>query len=39
MWMKAHRGDMDDDPLLYAIRDRYSLACAVLCGCIAWAAS
>ena len=39
MWMKAYRGDMEDDPLLYAIRDRYSLACAVLCGCIAWAAS
>jgi len=39
MWMKAHRGEMDDDPLLYAIRDRYSLACAALCACIAWAAS
>jgi 4-hydroxybenzoate polyprenyltransferase len=38
MWMKAHRGDMQDDPLLYALRDRYSIACVVICAGIAWAA-
>jgi 4-hydroxybenzoate polyprenyltransferase len=39
MWMKAHRGDMQEDPLLYSLRDRYSLACAAICAGIAWAAS
>lgn len=26
IWMKAHRGQMHDDPLLFALRDRASLA-------------
>jgi hypothetical protein len=39
MWMKAHRGDMHEDPLLYSLRDRYSLACVAICAVIAWAAS
>ncbi|MCM0044221.1 MAG: UbiA family prenyltransferase [Burkholderiaceae bacterium] len=26
IWMKAHRGQMHDDPLLFAVRDRASLA-------------
>jgi 4-hydroxybenzoate polyprenyltransferase/phosphoserine phosphatase len=39
MWMKAHRGDMQEDPLLYSLRDRYSLACVAICAVIAWAAS
>lgn len=30
MWMKAHRGQMDDDPLLYAVRDPVGLACGAL---------
>ena len=38
IWMQAHRGNMDDDPLLFALRDRYSLACGVLFLAIAWAA-
>lgn len=25
MWMKAHRGEMHDDPLLFAVRDKASL--------------
>jgi 4-hydroxybenzoate polyprenyltransferase/phosphoserine phosphatase len=29
MWMKAHRGEMHDDPLLFAVRDKASL----LSGC------
>jgi len=27
MWMQAQRGNMDDDPIVFAMRDRYSLAC------------
>ncbi len=30
IWMKAHRGQMHDDPLLFALRDRASLAAGVL---------
>ena len=30
MAMIAHRGEMDDDPVVYALRDRMSWACAVL---------
>lgn len=30
MWMQAQRGHMHDDPLLFALRDRYSLLCAAL---------
>ena len=29
MWIKAHRGEMHDDPLLFAVRDKASL----LSGC------
>lgn len=30
MWIKAHRGEMHDDPLLFALRDRPSLLTGVL---------
>jgi 4-hydroxybenzoate polyprenyltransferase len=30
MWVKAHRGQMDDDPLVYALKDKASLFCATL---------
>ncbi len=30
IWMKAHRGQMHDDPLLFALRDRASLAAGAL---------
>jgi hypothetical protein len=36
--MQAHRGNIDDDPLLFAVRDRYSLACGVLFLAVMWAA-
>ena len=26
VWMRAHRGEMHDDPLVFAIKDRTSLA-------------
>lgn len=30
IWMKAHRGDMHDDPIVFAMRDKASLAVATL---------
>jgi 4-hydroxybenzoate polyprenyltransferase/phosphoserine phosphatase len=30
MWMQAQRGHMHDDPVIFALRDRYSLACGAL---------
>ena len=38
MWMQAQRGHMDDDPVVFALRDRYSLACAALFAGVLWAA-
>jgi len=38
MWMQAHRGQMHDDPVVYAVRDRNSLACGVLFAAALWAA-
>jgi 4-hydroxybenzoate polyprenyltransferase/phosphoserine phosphatase len=29
-WLQAHRGQVDDDPLLYAVKDRVSLMCGGL---------
>lgn len=29
IWMKAHRGEMHDDPLVFAVRDRVSLSAGV----------
>jgi 4-hydroxybenzoate polyprenyltransferase len=31
-WIRAHRGAMHDDPVVYALRDRASLACLALCA-------
>ena len=30
MWIKAQRGNMHDDPIVFALRDPYSLACGAL---------
>jgi 4-hydroxybenzoate polyprenyltransferase len=30
MWMQAHRGKMHDDPLVFAVKDRASLAAGAL---------
>ena len=36
MWLQAHRGLMHDDPLIYAVKDRASLAAgAVFAGVLA----
>lgn len=38
VWMKARRGEMDQDPILFALRDRQSLACVLFCGLVLMAA-
>ena len=38
MWMQAQRGNMHDDPVVFALRDSYSLACAGLFGLALWVA-
>lgn len=32
IWVKAHRGVMDDDPVVFAVTDRVSQVVIVLCG-------
>jgi 4-hydroxybenzoate polyprenyltransferase len=38
VWMLAHRGHMNEDPLVFAIRDRVSLGIGALVVCVFWAA-
>lgn len=38
VWIKTGRAEMHDDPLVFAARDRVSLAFAVLCGAVLWLA-
>jgi 4-hydroxybenzoate polyprenyltransferase/phosphoserine phosphatase len=38
MWLEAHRGNMHDDPVVFAARDRVSIAVLGLCGVIFCAA-
>jgi len=37
-WMLAHRGEMHDDPVVFAMRDRFSLVIGVLFGLVFWIA-
>jgi len=43
MWMQAHRGNMHDDPLVFAVKDKTSLLCGlafstvILIGTVGWA--
>jgi 4-hydroxybenzoate polyprenyltransferase len=37
-WMLTHRGEMHDDPVVFAIRDRVSLAVGGLFGLVFWLA-
>ena len=39
MLMKAHRGEMHDDPLVFAVRDRPSQVCGLIAGAALVAAS
>lgn len=32
IWTLAHRGHMPDDPIVFALRDRVSLLCGLICG-------
>jgi 4-hydroxybenzoate polyprenyltransferase len=34
VWMKAHRGEIDDDPVVFAARDWQSLLVLLLCSCL-----
>jgi 4-hydroxybenzoate polyprenyltransferase/phosphoserine phosphatase len=34
LWLLARRGQLDDDPVVFAVRDRQSLAIAAVCGCL-----
>ena len=37
-WFVAHRGGMDDDPVIFAVTDRVSQVVIALCGLLALAA-
>ncbi|WP_426139794.1 UbiA family prenyltransferase [Pseudomonas sp. DWP3-1-2] len=39
VWMLTHRGQMNDDPVVFAIRDRISQGIGVLCGLVFWIAA
>lgn len=39
VWMLAHRGLMNEDPVIFALRDRISLAIAALLAAVFWAAT
>jgi 4-hydroxybenzoate polyprenyltransferase len=34
VWMKAHRGEIDDDPVVFAIRDWQSIVVVILGACL-----
>lgn len=36
LWLAAGRGEMDDDPVVYALRDRASWATGALAGAVLW---
>ncbi|HTV95563.1 MAG TPA: UbiA family prenyltransferase [Steroidobacteraceae bacterium] len=38
VWLAAHRGRMTDDPLVFAVKDRTSVALILLMGASAWLA-
>jgi hypothetical protein len=39
VWLKTHRGEMHDDPVIFAIRDRVSRLLAIIGGIIIWMAA
>ena len=39
VWMLAHRGEMHDDPVVFAIRDRVSLVIGLMFGLVFWIAT
>ncbi len=39
VWLLAHRGEIPDEPIVFALRDRASYVAGILAGAIVWAAS
>jgi 4-hydroxybenzoate polyprenyltransferase/phosphoserine phosphatase len=39
VWMLAHRGEMNEDPVVFALRDRVSLSIGTLLALVFWAAT
>lgn len=39
IWMQTHRGQMHDDPLVFALKDRISLVTGVAAAVVLWAAT
>ncbi|MCU0694332.1 MAG: UbiA family prenyltransferase [Polyangiaceae bacterium] len=39
VWMLAHRGQMNEDPVIFAVQDRTSLAIGALVAVVFWAAT
>ena len=39
VWMLTHRGQMHDDPVVFALKDRASLFAGALFGCVFWFAA
>ncbi len=39
VWRKTHRGELHDDPVVFALRDRPSIIVGGLCGVLMWAAT
>lgn len=39
VWMLAHRGVMNEDPVIFAVRDRESLSIGALIALVFWAAT
>lgn len=37
-WILAHRGEMNDDPVVFAMKDKVSLTCGLIFGIIFWVA-
>ena len=38
IWMQTHRGQMHDDPLVYALKDKVSLLIGVVAALVLWLA-
>jgi len=36
VWLLAHRNRIDDDPVVYAFKEKTSYGCALLAGCVIW---
>ena len=39
VWLLAHRGELDDDPVVFALRDRVSLVLVLVTGAVLAAAT